>query len=188
MLVEKAHEQEKVIAERACLHDERHRHCGEHVRCTGSHVDWLDMRHGSDAYRSLHRAAAFTYDLSLFLSDFPSSMKTRDAVAEALHLFDDVHLDVEVSGSTGATELWAVSKNITTIRPFVHFTSIPHRHAAKAERTNRTAAGGTRTIEIQDSLSEPCMVTMHMVEVGTAATGSRRKMVRRHTEGDVEKD
>ena len=44
--------------------------------------DWLQMRRGSDAYRSAQRALVFKYDLTLFLGGSPASNKTRDAVMD----------------------------------------------------------------------------------------------------------
>ena len=55
-------------------------------------VDWLDMRHCSEACRSAHRALVFTDELTPFLEPFFffASARTRYSVVDKLHQLDDV--------------------------------------------------------------------------------------------------
>ena len=72
----------------------------------------------------------------------------------ALHRFEDVPPRIRRLGCDSGAEQLAASKYIGIIRFFALFTDIPYRYAAKAERTNRTAADGTRTTLIQAGLSD----------------------------------
>ena len=75
-------------------------------------------------------------------------------VVEAIHRFDDVPPVIRRWWSDRAPELLAASRYIRARRPLAHFTSIPWRHAARAEKTNRTVSEGARTVLIQSGLSE----------------------------------
>ena len=118
------------------------------------HLDWLEMRRLSEAYRTTQRALIFTDDLTQFIGGFPSNPKTKDVVVEAAHRYDATPPAIRRWWSDRGAEILAAAKFIRTLRPLAHFTSVPYRHAPRAERSNRTIADGTRTTLIQAGMSE----------------------------------
>ena len=55
-----------------------------------SAVDWSEMRHCSEAFRSAHRALVFTDELTFFLEAFFFRERERCSVVDKLHQLDDV--------------------------------------------------------------------------------------------------
>ena len=95
-----------------------------------------------------------TDDLTSFLGANPSNSKDADTVVEAVHRYDDAVPAVRRWWSDRAPEFLSAARYIRTLRPLAHFTSVPWRHAPKAERTNRTCSEGTRAALIHSGLSE----------------------------------
>ena len=83
-----------------------------------------------------------------------SNTKEAKVVVELVHRFDDIPPKIRRWWSDRAAELLAAAAIIRALRPLAHFTSVPYRHAPKAERTNRTASEGTRAALIQSGLDE----------------------------------
>ena len=147
------------------LHKYRRRRATPFVQLIGSdaveapfgtlvHLDWIEVKRNTVAYRAARRALIFTDDITKFLGGSPSNSNTKEVVVESVHGFDDVPPAIRRWWSDRAPELEAASRYIRTIRPLAHFTSIPWRHAPRAERSNRSATGGATAVLMQSGLSE----------------------------------
>ena len=101
------------------------------------HLDWIEIKRGTDAFKAAHRALIFRDDLTSFLGGAPSNRKTKEVVLEAVHRFDDVPPIIRRWWSDRAAEIMAASRDVRERRPLAHYTSIPWRHAARAEKSNR---------------------------------------------------
>ena len=55
-----------------------------------THMDWIDIKRDTPAYRTARRALMLTDDQTAFLGASPSDSKEADAVIEAVHRFDNV--------------------------------------------------------------------------------------------------
>ena len=89
-----------------------------------------------------------------YLGSMRSKNKKDTTVVDAIHKFDDTPPKIRRWYSDRANEFLAAATRVRCQRPLAHYTSIPWRHAARAERTNRTVPGGTRTALVQSALSE----------------------------------
>lgn len=118
------------------------------------HMDWLQMRKGSRAFTTAQRALIMTDDLTSYLGAAPADSKTPEVVIEAVHHYDEAVPEVRRWWTDRASEFLSAVRHIRSIRPLAHYTSVPWRHAPKAERTNRTTSDGTRAALIQSCLSE----------------------------------
>ena len=118
------------------------------------HLDWIEIKRDTQAYRVAQRALIITDGFTKFLGGFPSNRKTREVVVEAIHRFDDVPLAIRRWWTDRGAELLAASRCIRELRPLAHFTSIPWRHAARAENSNRKVSEGARSVLLQSGLSE----------------------------------
>ena len=117
-------------------------------------LDWIEIRKGTKAYNTAHRSLMLTDDLTSFLGANPTNSKDKDVVVEAVHRYDDAVPAVRRWWSDRAAEFLAAARYIRSLRPLAHFTSVPWRHAPRAERSNRTATEGTRCAVIQSGFNE----------------------------------
>ena len=53
------------------------------------HLDWIEVKRNTAAFRAARRALVFTDDLTKFLGGSPSNSKTKEVVVEVVHRFDD---------------------------------------------------------------------------------------------------
>ena len=118
------------------------------------HMDWIEIRRGSKAAASAARALVITDDLTGFIGVFPSHTKEADAVVEMIHRYDNVPPEIRRWWTDRAAEFLAAAMAVRRLRPLAHFTSIPWRHAPKAEHSNRVATEGGRAGLIQAGLPE----------------------------------
>ena len=118
------------------------------------HMDWIEIKRNTPAFRAAQRALVCTDELTNFLGGFPSNFKTTEAVIEFVHRFDNVPPEIRRWWSDCAPEFRAAARKIQRQRPLAHFTSIPWRHAPRAEKSNRTVTEGARTVLIQSGLGE----------------------------------
>ena len=81
-------------------------------------------------------------------------MKRDIAVTEAVHLFDHTPPQIRRWFTDRADDVLAAAAHIREMRSLAHYTTVPWRHAAKAEKTNRTVSDGTRAALIQAALGE----------------------------------
>ncbi|CAK0892990.1 unnamed protein product, partial [Prorocentrum cordatum] len=120
----------------------------------GPHSIAHQMQFGSVAYKVTPRALMLTDQETDFLGASSAKHKRSTDVVQAIYFFDDPVLVIRRLFSDRSEEFLAASKAIRSIRPFARFVSVPHRHASKAERTNRTASEGTRASLLQAGFPE----------------------------------
>ena len=118
------------------------------------HLDWIEIKRNAQAFRAAQRALVCTDDLTTFSGGFPSNTKIKGAVIGFVHRFDSTPPEIRRWWSDCAPEFRAASRALQRMRPLAHFTSIPWRHAPRAEKSNRTATDRTRTVLIQSGLNE----------------------------------
>ena len=118
------------------------------------HLDWIEIKRNTPAFRAAQRALVCTDEITSFLGGFPSNFKNKEAVIEFVHRFDNVPPEIRRWWSDCAPEFRAAARTIQRQRPLAHFTSIPWRHAPRAEKSNRTVTEGARTVLIQSGLNE----------------------------------
>ncbi|CAK0884153.1 unnamed protein product [Prorocentrum cordatum] len=120
------------------------------------HIDWPEIRRGTQGVKTAQRALMLTDDLTVFLGAGPSNSKEAGVVVELIHRCDDVPPAIRRWWSGRAAEFLAASRRVRSLRPLAHFASAPWPRAPKAERTNRTASEGARALLIQSGLDEAC--------------------------------
>ena len=49
------------------------------------HIDWIEIKRNTQAFRAAQRALVCTDELTSFLGGFPSNFKTKEAVLEFVH-------------------------------------------------------------------------------------------------------
>eukprot|EP00959_Pyramimonas_sp_CCMP1952_P267721 5597367-Pyramimonas_sp.AAC.1 len=54
------------------------------------HLDWLEIRRGTPAYKTAQRALMLTDDLTQFMGAGPSNSKEARVVVEPIHRFDEL--------------------------------------------------------------------------------------------------
>ena len=84
------------------------------------HLDWIEIKRGTDAFKAAHRSLIFTDDLTSFLGGAPSNRKTKEVVLEAIHRFDDVPPIIRRWWSDRAAEIMAASRAVRERRPLAH--------------------------------------------------------------------
>ena len=52
------------------------------------HIDWIEIKRNTQAFRAAQRALVCTDDLTNFSGGFPSNTKTKETVIEFVHRFD----------------------------------------------------------------------------------------------------
>ena len=53
------------------------------------HMDWVEIRKGTQAFKTAQRALHLLDDITVFFGVFPSNSKTKEVVIEAVHRYDD---------------------------------------------------------------------------------------------------
>ena len=108
------------------------------------HMDWMERGKRAEEHTLAARALVLTDELTGMLGVFPSRTKKMEFVLDCIHKFDLTPPTILRWWSDRAAEFLGAARLVRQQRPLAHFVSVPWRHAARAERSNRTVEECTR--------------------------------------------